>query len=74
MSPSDRWTEVVGKVEQWLAAGCRSCWVVDPATRTVQVFAHDGGVRRYHAADVLADEAVLPGFSLQIAGVFDAEA
>ncbi len=34
LSPSDRASEVLAKVQDWLGAGCRIVWVVDPGTRT----------------------------------------
>ena len=37
LSPDDRAGEVLEKVRDWLAAGTRSVWVVDPRTRTVTV-------------------------------------
>ena len=37
LSPTDRASEVNAKVEEWLEAGCRIVWVVDPNSRTVYV-------------------------------------
>ena len=38
LSPDDRAGEVLAKVQDWLDAGCRAVWVVDPRTRTVTVY------------------------------------
>jgi Uma2 family endonuclease len=39
LSPNDRASEVLGKVSDWLEAGCRSFWVVDPRLRSIAVYA-----------------------------------
>ncbi len=38
VSPSDRAGEVLAKVGDWLDAGCRAVWVVDPDSRTVLLY------------------------------------
>ena len=38
LSPGDRPSEVLAKVHDWLTAGCRMVWVVDPETMTVTVY------------------------------------
>src|SRR3990170_1116812 len=38
LSPTDRAGELLAKVHEWLAAGCRAVWVVDPGARTVSVY------------------------------------
>jgi Uma2 family endonuclease len=71
VSPSDTWQEVEEKVEDWLASGTRSCWVVDPKTRLVVVYHPGGQATRFDSKAVLTDELVLPGFSVPVAEVFD---
>lgn len=72
LSPNDRASEVLGKVADWLEAGCRKVWVVDPATRSVAVYAPKTEMRMLHLSDVLADEEVLPGFQIEIRKIFPA--
>src|SRR5437868_8456946 len=43
-SPNDHYWEVREKVEEYLAAGVRLVWVVDPKTRSIEVFRGDGSV------------------------------
>ena len=69
MSPSDRWSEVTEKIDGWLAAGCKSCWVVDPKTRSITVY-RPGQVVRLRSGEMLRDEPVLPGFETTIDEVF----
>jgi len=69
-SPDDRASEVLDKVRQWLAAGVKVVWVVDPPTRTVTVHDPPGEARVLEADDVLAAPDLLPGFTHPVAKVF----
>src|SRR4051812_29859225 len=71
VSPSDTWPEVEAKVEDWLARGARSCWVVDPKTRLVMIHHPGGPVTRLDSKASIKDDELLPGFSIQVAEVFD---
>ena len=42
LSPSDRPGEVLAKVADWLSAGTRLVWVVDPERRLARVYRHHG--------------------------------
>jgi Uma2 family endonuclease len=69
VSPSDTWPDVEEKIEDWLARGVRSCWVVDPKTRLVVVYRPDGRGIRLDDEAIVADD-VLPGLSLPVAEIF----
>ena len=71
VSPSDTWPEVEAKVEDWLARGARSCWVVDPKTRLVMIHHPGARVTRLDDKAVITDEEVLPGFSVPVREVFE---
>jgi Uma2 family endonuclease len=73
VSPTDRWTTVSGKVDAYLAAGVRVVWVIEPDARAVRVYSAEGAEQRLHAdrGDVLRAEALMPGFSLALAELFD---
>jgi Uma2 family endonuclease len=73
VSFNDLASEVSEKIEKWLAAGTISVWVVDPRTRTIDVYCRGREVIRYRDHDELRDEPTLPGFVLKVAEVFDAE-
>jgi Uma2 family endonuclease len=66
LSPSDRYPEVQRKVQEYLDAGTRLVWVVDPESRTATVFHADGRSTFLAAEDVLDGEDVLPGFRLPL--------
>ncbi len=70
LSPSNRAADVAEKVSEYLAAGARSVWVVDPRARTVAV--HEA----VHGATVLGETGaldggdVVPGLRLPVAALF----
>ena len=70
VSPTDRASDVLSKVYQWLEAGCRAVWLADPASRSVTVYRSRNEIRVLVAADQLPGEDVVPGFSLPVAEVF----
>jgi Uma2 family endonuclease len=61
VSFNDLASELSEKVEDWLAAGTTSVWVVDPRTRTIDVYRRGRDVIRYRENDELRDEPTLPG-------------
>jgi Uma2 family endonuclease len=71
ISPSDTASEVALKVEEWLAAGTTSVWVVDPKSRSIVV--HRGGIEAFHyrMGDTLRSEPTLPGFELEVRSLFE---
>lgn len=69
-SPSDQMPDVAAKVADWLAAGTRLVWLVDPATRTAYVHRADGTVATVAASGALLGEAVVPGFACHLAPLF----
>lgn len=64
LSPDDRPGEVLEKVGDWLNAGVRLVWVVDPKRGLVRVYRADGTEAHLTAGDALDGEAVLPGCAL----------
>jgi Uma2 family endonuclease len=70
ISPNDLASEVEAKRDEWLAAGVRSVWIVDPISKTVRIERHDGSYARYRHNDKLVDEPVLPGFAVPVVDFF----
>ena len=62
-SPGDRAGEVLAKVADWLTAGTRLVWVVDPDRRLARVYRHDGSEAVVTEHEALDGEDVVPGFS-----------
>lgn len=71
LSPSDRAGKVLSKIGDWLDAGARLVWVVDPVRRAARVYRADGSVSSLSAGDTLDGEDVLPGLSIQVASMID---
>jgi Uma2 family endonuclease len=69
LSPGDRPGEVLAKVADWLTAGTRLVWVVDPQRRVTRVYRYDGSETLVTAEGALDGEDVLPGFSCPLASV-----
>jgi Uma2 family endonuclease len=58
------------KTDEWLRAGARLVWTVDPEARTVAVNEAPGAGRVLHVGDTLTGQPVLPGFALPLAQLF----
>jgi Uma2 family endonuclease len=63
LSPGDRPGEILAKVADWLSAGTRLVWVVDPLRRVARVYRQDGSETIVTAEAALEGEEVLPGFA-----------
>jgi Uma2 family endonuclease len=69
LSPGDRPGAVLAKVADWLSAGTRLVWVLDPSRRVARVYRDDGTEEVLTADQALAGEDVVPGFSCPIAEI-----
>jgi Uma2 family endonuclease len=70
LSPTDRRSDVLEKVGDYLSAGVDRVWVVDPKLRCVLAYRTLTEAQRFEMGDVLADEEILPGFSVAVADIF----
>ncbi len=70
LSPDDRASQVLAKVRDWLAAGCRAVWVVDPEAQTVSVYRSEGKKVVWDVSDELTGNDVIPDFRLPVADIF----
>ena len=71
ISPNDSYYEVDAKVHEYLEAGVRLIWVINPDLRSIKVFASSVGFRQeLTGCDVLSGGDVLPGFSCPVASLF----
>ena len=70
LSPSDRPGEVLAKVADWLSAGTRLVWVVDPERGLARVYRQDGTEMLVARDETLDGEDVVPGFSCGLSAVF----
>ncbi len=66
LSPNDRPGEVLAKVADYLSAGSRLVWVVDPERRHARIYRADGGEALVGEDGALDGEDVVPGFSCRL--------
>ncbi|HVS71988.1 MAG TPA: Uma2 family endonuclease [Phycisphaerae bacterium] len=71
ISPTDVYGDVDEKVQEFLDAGTRLVWVVNPRHKTVTVFRNDTTITALGPGDQLSGESVLPGFTLAISEIFE---
>src|SRR6266705_1786112 len=69
LSPDDRPAEVLAKVADWLGAGTKLVWVIDPERSEARVYRQDGSLSILQEHDSLDGEDVLPGFSCPLRDV-----
>jgi Uma2 family endonuclease len=72
LSPGDRPGETLAKVADWLTAGSRLVWVVDPSRREARVYRQDGSETLLTENESLSGEDVVPGFEYQLDALFRA--
>jgi Uma2 family endonuclease len=65
LSPSEKAIDVNRKIDEYLAAGSREVWVVDPANIKVLIYTAERA-RRLVAGDNI-ESPLLPGFSVEVA-------
>lgn len=70
LSPSNTPAEMKRKRQEYLANGVRLVWIVDPKTRTVEVYAPRRKPMVLTESDTLDGGKVLPGFTLALAELF----
>ncbi len=70
LSPDDRPGEVLSKVADWLNAGVKLVWVVDPWRRRARVYRDDGSDSMLGEDDALDGEDVVPAFTCLLAKIF----
>lgn len=71
LSPSETRARLREKLDDYRVSNIRLVWLVDPRARTVTVIEGENPVRRLEQRDRLDGGDVLPGFSCEIAELFD---
>ncbi|MBM4076625.1 MAG: Uma2 family endonuclease [Planctomycetes bacterium] len=70
ISPNDSFFEVNKKIQEYVRAGVRLIWIVDPENLTVSVHRSDRTVTEITLTDEISGEDVLPGFLCRASGFF----
>ena len=71
LSPSDAPAEVRAKVAEYLAAGTRLVWLVDPEVQAVTVYRSLLAPRVMGEDDLLDGDDVVPGSSIRAGEIFE---
>ncbi len=70
VSPGDTYNEVNEKVKDWLDAGTRAVWIVNPRQRVVSVYRSMKDVTFLSEEDELDGGDVVPGFRCKVSEIF----
>ncbi len=70
-SPSDAWTEVIGKVLDYLAAGVRAVVGFNPDRHAVAVYRASADEEQFTIEQELTIPDLLPGFSVPVRKMFE---
>ena len=70
LSPDDRPGATLAKVADWLEAGARLVWVIDPERRIARIYRQDGTESVLDDGSALVGEDVLPGFRCALRSIF----
>jgi len=70
-SPDETVASQRRKCESWIRAGCREAWLVEPHSRTIEVFGAGGGSHTFREGETLQSEAV-PGLEVDVTALFAA--
>jgi Uma2 family endonuclease len=71
LSPDDRPRAILDKVGEYLEAGVRLVWVIDPESRTATRYRSLNDVRVLSVDDDLEGEDVVPGFRCPLAEILE---
>lgn len=69
-SPNDTRREVAEKVDEWLTAGVRLVWVIEPKKRTITTHCLGRDARTFTAGETVDGEDVLPGLAVPLDHIF----
>ena len=70
LSESNTPREIARKLEEYFEAGCRLAWIIDPETRTADVYTAADHCTHLRSSQSLDGGDVLPGFKLPLKELF----
>ncbi|MDT4898998.1 MAG: hypothetical protein QOH25_4075 [Acidobacteriota bacterium] len=70
ISPSDTLYEVEEKIEEYLEAGVKLIWIINPKKRTITIYQSNIEPQTLTEADTLDGREVVPGFQYSLARLF----
>lgn len=72
-SESDDWPVLQAKMREYIENGLVLGWLIDPRTRQVEVYRRDRPLERLEDPASLSEEGLLPGFVLDLSGIWLSE-
>lgn len=69
-SPDQTLTALKYKMDEYIAAGCRLAWLIDPQARKTWVYTDNGDIQTIPFEQPLSGGAVLLGFEVKLRDVF----
>jgi len=70
VSPKESRRKVETKTAQWLQFGARAVWLVNPQTRTVEIWSASREKRVLKEMDVLTGDEIVPSFAVAVSEIF----
>lgn len=70
LSPSDRATDILEKLDYYLTIGVRAVWIVDTDHRLITVHRNDAPMLALRGNDTVSGGDILPGFETTVAEIF----
>jgi Uma2 family endonuclease len=70
ISPTDRWSDIRKKIEEYFAIGVLWIWVLEPSERDVLLYRSATEFQKLREGDILRGEGILEGFALSVADLF----
>ena len=70
ISPTDVGNDVMDKMKEYFAAGCKAVWIIWPSLEQVHVYSSPKSIRIFSQTDTLEGDPVIPGFRLPLIELF----
>jgi len=70
-SPTDSLDVLKNKMNEYVRAGVRLGWLIDPQTKTVTIYRDDGSTETLDRPETVEATAVVDGFTLPMARIWD---
>lgn len=71
MSPSDSWTEINDKIEEYFEVGVKLIWIVNPKRKRVHAYHSFTELDLFNTEDMLTGGVVLPDLEIRVADIFE---
>lgn len=70
ISPSDQQESIVTKINEYLQAGVKQVWRVEPGIKTVTIYKSLNDIKIFTHQETITLDDILPGFSLNLSEIF----